>query len=61
MAECLQLAQPNPLRNQVEPRLVGKFIIALLRDWVVFDLMTLASVEVQLVGRSVVAKLFATD
>jgi hypothetical protein len=57
----LQLAQPYPLFNQIAPRVVGIFLIAPLLNAVVFNLIKLAGVEVQAVGCSVVAKLFAID
>ena len=53
----LQLAQPYLLLNQIAPRVVGIFLIAPLFDSVVFHLIKLAGVEVQAVGRSVVAEL----
>jgi len=61
VAECLQLAQPYPLFNQIAPRIVGIFLIAPALDAVVFDLVELAGIEVQPVRGSVVPEFFAID
>ncbi|MNG10116.1 hypothetical protein D3C84_935680 [compost metagenome] len=52
---------PRALLDQVAPGIVTILLIPPLPDAVVLDLVELAGIEVQPVGRSVVAELFATD
>ncbi len=57
----LQLAVPRALLDQVAPRIVAVLLVSPLLDPVVLDLVELARVEIESVGRRVVTKLFASN
>jgi len=50
---------PRALLDQVAPRVIAILLVPLTLDAVVLNLLKLTRIEVQPVGRSVIAKLFA--
>ncbi|MNN82245.1 hypothetical protein D3C81_1991620 [compost metagenome] len=61
IGKVLQLAMPRALLDQVAPRIVAVLLIAPTLDAVVLHLLKLPSVEVEPVGRRVIAELFAAN
>ncbi|MNJ66909.1 hypothetical protein D3C77_818960 [compost metagenome] len=56
----LQLAQTAAFLDQIAPGIVAVFLITPLPDAVVLDLVELAGIEVQPVGRGVVTEFLTT-
>ncbi|MNT58761.1 hypothetical protein D3C72_1962200 [compost metagenome] len=60
ITEVLQLAQTAAFLDQIAPGIVAVFLITPLPDAVVLDLVELAGIEVQPVGRGVVTEFLTT-